>query len=34
MSYHLTIPMLAGECWWGGTIKDAERMPFDAVSLE
>lgn len=29
MSYHLTIPMLAGECWWGGTIKDAERMPFD-----
>ncbi len=29
----LTIRMLENECWWGGCVVGAEKMPFDAESV-
>lgn len=30
MAQEMIVKMLADECWWGGCIVDAEKMPFDA----
>ncbi len=27
----ITIPLLPGECWWGGAVQDGTHMPFGAL---